>query len=183
MKITFKSGPVDTIEGDEAELVRAMKAMSADPAKISEHDRVVLHNSVLTQMVETLESRLRITDAQLNRARTKLFDLGFSLCTVRGEQKWLRQPGWADRGFASGGMVPPRPSFRQPIDYQALDKQRVRMTERMNLALKEHAAAETLERMNFSYTEGAQLWKPPLGKSPFEEGKVYDSSAWTGRRS
>lgn len=37
------------------------------------------------------------------------------------------------------------------------------------------AAAKTLRRMGYTYTEGADLWRPPLGQAP-----AFDEQTWSG---
>jgi hypothetical protein len=44
------------------------------------------------------------------------------------------------------------------------------------LAPRLRAALATLLKLGYTYNEGAELWKPPLGKNPFEthvSGAVY----------
>lgn len=47
------------------------------------------------------------------------------------------------------------------------------------------AAVKTLTKYGFTYTQGAELWRPPLGERPYfareENVKTYDSASWTGR--
>lgn len=39
----------------------------------------------------------------------------------------------------------------------------------MSLESKRYAAVRTLEKLNYAYMEGAELWKPPLAKTPADD--------------
>jgi hypothetical protein len=206
VKIHFKVGDlIQTIEGDESELTRVLthmgliKSRSLDPmidtereafrdlvdekSKLIDDLRDTLANtrrgnsdlsSALGKAIEARDtakreldetrSALRHAAARQGAAERVLINLGWEDRLIDGRWGWIKKP------LVRGGY--PRPSAKM-IDHYA------------SLRMVRDAAVRTLEKFGFTYTPGAELWKPPLGERPYfakeDNVKTYDSSSWTGR--